>query len=107
MRFNKVVMILLIMIMIVGMIPVVSASPEINGTEQEGTNYNSKKDNKEDPLTEKQLELKEKAIEAILNGKSGGKVVEVAKGQFVELDREGESMIWTVLGGCARRLRHI
>lgn len=98
MRFNKVAMILLIAIMIIGMIPVVSASPEINGTEQEGTNYSSKKDNKEDPLTEKQLELKEKAIEAILNGKGGGRVVEVAKGQFVELEREGQGMIWTVLG---------
>ncbi|MDW7660925.1 MAG: immune inhibitor A [Bacillota bacterium] len=98
MRFKKMIMIFLILIVIVGMMPVVSASPEINGTEQEGTNYTSKKDNKEDPLTEKQLELKEKAIESILNGKSGGKVVEVAKGQFVELEREGESMIWTVLG---------
>ncbi len=98
MRFNKMVMILLIMVIIIGMIPVVSASPEIDGTEQQDTNYVSKKDNKEDPITEKQLELKEKAIEAVLNGKNGGKVVEVAKGQFVELERSGEGMIWTVLG---------
>ena len=88
-------MILLVMIIIIGMIPVASASPEIN---QENANYTSKKDNKEDPFTKKQLELKEKAVEAVLNGKSGGKIVEVAKGQFVELEREGESMIWTVLG---------
>ncbi len=98
MRFNRVMMILMIMILIIGMIPVVSASSRINGIDQQTGEYVSKKDNKEDPLTNKQLKLKEKAIETALNRTVNGKIVEVAKGQFVELEREGESMIWTVLG---------
>ena len=57
-----------------------------------------KKDNLPDPLTTQQLELKEKAIEAKLNGKAKGRVHEVAKGQYVELAREGEGVLWTVLG---------
>jgi immune inhibitor A len=51
-----------------------------------------------DPLTAQQAELKEKAYAAKLNGKAVGPVVEVAKGQFVELEREGEDPVWTVIG---------
>jgi immune inhibitor A len=58
----------------------------------------AKEDNRPDPLTTKQAELKEKALEAKLNGKAYGKTHEVARGQFVELEREGEDPIWTVLG---------
>ncbi len=61
-------------------------------------NGNDKGDNRSDPLTDKANALKEQAIEAKLNGKANGKTHEVAKGQFVELDREGEDAIWTVLG---------
>src|SRR5512146_1575183 len=55
-------------------------------------------DNKPDPLTTKQLNLKEQALEAELNGKAYGKTHEVARGQYVELAREGEGAVWTVLG---------
>jgi len=55
-------------------------------------------DNRPDPLTTKQLNLKEQAMEAKLNGKAYGKTHEVARGQFVELEREGEDPVWTVLG---------
>ncbi len=55
-------------------------------------------DNRPDPLTTKQLNLKEQAMEAKLNGKAYGKTHEVARGQFVELEREGEGVLWTVLG---------
>jgi len=48
------------------------------------------------PLGEKQNALKEKAMEAQLLGKASGKVHEVAKGQYVELERVGEDLIWTV-----------
>jgi immune inhibitor A len=51
-----------------------------------------------DPLTSRQLELKEKALEAKLNGKARGKAYEAAKGQYVQLEREGEGALWTVLG---------
>ena len=49
-------------------------------------------------MTTKQLEQKEQALEAKLNGKAYGKTHEVARGQYVELAREGEGAIWTVLG---------
>jgi immune inhibitor A len=58
----------------------------------------AREDNRPDPLTTKQLELKEKALEAKLNGKAKGKTHEVALGQYVELEREGEGAVWTVLG---------
>jgi immune inhibitor A len=55
-------------------------------------------DNLPDPLGAKQAELKKLAIEAKLNGKAPDKVKEVAKGQYVQLTREGEGQLWTVLG---------
>jgi immune inhibitor A len=57
-----------------------------------------KKDNLPDPLTTMQLDLKQKALDAKLNGKAHGRVHEVARGQYVELEREGEGALWTVLG---------
>ncbi len=55
-------------------------------------------DNLPDPLTTKQLELKQQALEAKLNGKAYGKTGEVARGQFVQLSLEGTGMVWTVMG---------
>ena len=49
-----------------------------------------KEDNRPDPLTTKQQDLKAQALDAKLNGKANGKTNEVARGQFVELAREGE-----------------
>ena len=57
-----------------------------------------KVDNKPDPLTTMQLDLKQKALDAKLNGKAYGKVHQVARGQYVELVREGEGALWTVVG---------
>ena len=51
-----------------------------------------------DPLTSEQLALREKGLEALVNGKVYGKTHEVARGQYVELEREGEDSVWTVLG---------
>jgi immune inhibitor A len=55
-------------------------------------------DNLPDPLTTRQAELKQAALEAKLNGKAYGKTHEVARGQYVELAREGEGAVWTVMG---------
>lgn len=52
---------------------------------------------KEHPLGKKQDALRKKALEAKLNGKAKGKVHQVAKGQYVELERTGEDTIWTLL----------
>jgi immune inhibitor A len=70
----------------------------IDGNINNGKKFVQKKDNLPDPLTTKQQDLKKKALEARLNGKALGKTHEVSKGQYVELEREGEGAIWTVLG---------
>jgi immune inhibitor A len=52
---------------------------------------------KEHPLGKKKAALKKKALEAKLMGVAQGATFKVAHGQFVELEREGEDLIWTVL----------
>ena len=74
------------------------AAPRTNGGAYDDPEFVKKEDNRPDPLTTKQLKLKEQAMEAKLNGKAYGKTHEVARGQFVELEREGEGVLWTVLG---------
>lgn len=55
-------------------------------------------DNPSHPLGDAQKALKLRALQAKLNGKTSGPVAEVARGQFVELERQGEDTIWTVTG---------
>jgi immune inhibitor A len=55
-------------------------------------------DNRMDPLTAQQLKARKIGLESKLNGKAYGKVAEVARGQYVELEREGTGVLWTVLG---------
>ncbi|MBY5161174.1 M6 family metalloprotease domain-containing protein [Salsipaludibacter albus] len=56
-------------------------------------------DNLPNPLAEEQAERRQTALERVLSDKGeSGPVAQVAKGQFVELEREGEESIWTVLG---------
>jgi immune inhibitor A len=54
------------------------------------------------PLSDKQRDLRAEAVEQVVSGeaKTSGpnKVVEVSKGQFVELAQEDSDAIWTVLG---------
>lgn len=78
--------------------PAAAYAPELSRAAFDNPASPKEKDNRRDPLTDNQLNLKEKAIEAKLNGKAYGKSYEVARGQYVELAREGEGTIWTVLG---------
>ena len=52
------------------------------------------------PLGEKRRALRQQALQAKLTGsassRASGRVREVAKGQYVELERTGEDLIWTV-----------
>lgn len=98
MLHKKVYVAILVIALVLGMMPFTIASPASDDAKDTAVLYTPNNDNKMDPLTERQLALKEKALERILNGKGVGKVVEVAKGQFVELELEGSKMIWTVLG---------
>lgn len=72
---------------------VIAAPPEAGppGQAKKGDNY-------EHPLGKKQKERKQKALQARLQGKGKGKTHQVARGQFVEMERTGEDLIWTVLG---------
>ena len=86
-------------LVLLGMLPAGAlASPAASNGINEDPTYVRKSDNLPDPLTTAQLELKEKALEAKLNGKAYGKTHEVARGQYVELAREGQGMVWTVIG---------
>ncbi|MGB5431407.1 MAG: peptidase M6, partial [Acidimicrobiia bacterium] len=87
-----------VMVLLVGLLATSAlASPPASDGEP---GLSTKIDNRTDPLTEEQTELKAKAMDSVLNGKAktDGKTLEVAKGQFVELAREGEDPVWTVLG---------
>jgi immune inhibitor A len=57
-------------------------------------------DNLSSPLAEKQSDLRAKALEMQAKGQipKGAKVGKVAKGQYVQLAREDEDSIWTLLG---------
>lgn len=90
---------ILSILVLLGMLPGAAlASPvAVNGIDDDPV-FVQKEDNRPDPLTTKQLELKQQALEAKLNGKAYGKTHEVARGQYVELAREGEGALWTVLG---------
>jgi immune inhibitor A len=91
---RKLLILLAVLVLLVAALPgVVGASPtadELDSVRQV--------DYRMDPLTSAQAEAKVTAMAALLNGKAYGKTHQVAKGQFVELAREGEDPVWTVLG---------
>src|SRR6478752_5805536 len=62
----------------------------------------AKSDNAQHPLGKKQAELRKQGLHKVMKGqaptKGDNKVVEVAKGQFVELARQGEDKIFTIVG---------
>jgi immune inhibitor A len=84
-------------VLLLTIVPAVGAAPSASSGIDDPT-LAPREDNRPDPLTTQQLELKERALEAKLNGKAYGKTHEVARGQFVQLEREGEGTLWTVLG---------
>jgi immune inhibitor A len=95
MKKKYLVLPIILVLLIVAAIPAAGAAPAATS---DGPQFTPREDNLPDPLTTKQLELKEAALEGKLNGKAYGKTAEVARGQFVELEREGEGAIWTVMG---------
>lgn len=68
--------------------PIIAATP---GAGARGDDYRH-------PKGDRKRLLRQKGLQAKLQGKAPGKVHQVAKGQYVELEREGEDLIWTVLG---------
>jgi immune inhibitor A len=95
---------LVVMLLAVALVPAASAAPSRTGLPPEesiGTNS----DNGHHPLGDKQANLKAKGMDAVFNGTATGKVHQVAKGQYVELAREGEDKIWSVLGEFGNGIR--
>jgi immune inhibitor A len=90
--------VLILTLLALCIVPSVSAAPKAADGVYDDPEFVPKEDNLPDPLTTRQLELKAKALEAKLNGKAYGRTHEVARGQYVELEREGEGVLWTVLG---------
>jgi immune inhibitor A len=75
-----------------------TAAPPVRET----SNTPSRVDDLPSPLSDKQRELRQQAVEQVVSGEAtprgDNKVVEVAKGQYVELAREDTDAIFTVLG---------
>lgn len=88
---------LILVLLVIAVVPAAGASPNASGGYGDSQSA-PKEDNRPDPLTDKQAELKAQAQEAKINGKAHGITHEVARGQFVELERAGEDPIWTLLG---------
>jgi immune inhibitor A len=82
----------------VALVPLASAAPAKSEGNFDRPDQAPREDNRPDPLTTLQQDLKQQALEAKLNGKAFGKTQEVARGQYVQLEREGEGALWTVLG---------
>jgi len=87
---------LIVMMLVVAIVPAAGAAANSGLPQDESIGTNS--DNGHSPKGDHQAMLMEKALNAKLHGKANGKVHQVAKGQYVELAREGEDKIWSVLG---------
>jgi len=70
------------------------ASPASDGLDAKWVNG---EDDRAHPLGSERRALHKKAMEAKIAGKASGKVHEVAKGQYVELERTGEDLIFTII----------
>ena len=95
---KKIFSIMMVSALLLALLVPVAMASSTNGNGDGAPEFVPKEDNRPDPLTTNQLELKEQALQAKLNGKAYGKTHEVARGQFVELEREGEGAVWTVMG---------
>ncbi|MGE5463239.1 MAG: immune inhibitor A domain-containing protein [Syntrophothermus sp.] len=90
---------LVVTMLVVAIVPMAGAAP---AGAQDGPddvpNVGANTDNPSHPLGDQQAAEKQIALESKMAGKTKGKTHEVAKGQYVELAREGEDSIWTVVG---------
>ena len=79
-------------------VPIASAAlASRSGAASDGS-QGAKNDNRLTGLDLKKQALLEKGLQKKLRGKAYGKVAEVARGQYVQLAREGEGAVWTLLG---------
>jgi immune inhibitor A len=86
---------MILMLLVLALVPTVAAAPQY---EEDGPLVGANTDDISHPLGDEQRAAKQIAFEAKVNGKTTGNTHQVAKGQYVELAREGEDTIWTILG---------
>jgi immune inhibitor A len=79
-------------------VPVVGAAVRASRGTADEPGRIAKNDNRMTAADVKKAALLDNALQKKLKGKAYGKVAEVARGQYVQLAREGEGAIWTVLG---------
>jgi len=85
-------------LLVLSIVPVLNGTSIASSVTNNDPSFTLEEDNLSDPLSAKQAALKTQALEAQLNGNAYGQTNEVARGQFIELERLGEDPVWTVLG---------
>ena len=99
---KKILSMLVIVSMLALVIPAMAGGATVAAKAAADSPAKARPDHKSHPLGEKAAALKQEALEKRLKEKVTGKpdhsVVEVAEGQFVELAREGEDPVFTMLG---------
>ena len=88
----------LLLIFWVVSLPVSAAPPAWIAIGPDSHSEGRQRDDRIDTLSKQQRFLRKKAKISELKGRAYGRSHEVARGQFVELERQGEDSIWTVLG---------
>ena len=80
---NTLLALLVLAMLLLGVAPVSFGAPPIGKEDDQGEpKLQGAIDDRPDPLTLRQRELRKKALEAKLAGKAYGKIHEVARGQF-------------------------
>lgn len=93
---------LILILLTMALVPTVSAAPL---PDEEVPLIGASTDDVPSPLSDAQRAARRTALEQQMAGKTGGnKVQQVAKGQYVELAREGEDAIFTILGEFGTRV---
>ena len=99
-KFVNIGLILTVLIMSIIILSVASTTLAAQDDLGPFAQYKGDSDDIPSPLSERQRALRQEALQQIAQGNlvATGPVVEVAHGQFVELARDNEDLIWTVLG---------
>ncbi len=87
---------IILMLLTASFVPAVSAAPAGAGDEPPIIGANT--DNPSHPLCDQRAARQAVGFQDKVSGKTSGNVYKVAKGQFVELNRQGEDSIFTILG---------
>ncbi|MCE9645598.1 MAG: immune inhibitor A [Chloroflexi bacterium] len=87
--------ILIVIMFVMSFVPAAAAAPAFDGGDE---NIGANTDTPSFPQGDEQSAARSIGFEAKINGKTSGNTHQVAKGQYVELARQGEDKIWTIIG---------